>query len=268
MHKRAILIFITGTLMLAGLMSGVYASSIEQALSMPQTIHPTTTTSSIFHLPTPTRSPQTNGEHTHMSSIIPERQVIALDAFQRQDQTLWGTTSDGHQWEGDANAQYAFSINNSTGKMSGGQGSLNAIIGLLQQNVTITISGSVNQFGNDVNLGITLRWQDPNNWYKAFIDGTHLTILKDVNGQLSTIKQIDITIPDGVTHLLTFRALGSMLFAKVWSIGTPEPLNWLLTADDHTFGTGQFGIHAFEHTNTVITITSFVAIISSIDGST
>jgi hypothetical protein len=141
------------------------------------------------------------------------------------------------------------------------------VIGLPTANVDVTISGSVNQFGNNVNLGTVLRWTDLNNFYKAFIDGNHLSILKSVNGQTSILKQMDVTTSAGVAQTLRFRSLGTMLFAKVWPSGTTEPQNWMLVVGDQTFTTGQFGIRVFAQPTTMITITSFNAITASMGNS-
>src|SRR5262249_26836134 len=160
------------------------------------------------------------------------------------NQTLWGTATDGRQWEGDANTKPLFTINGMRGQIAGGQGALEAVIGLTANDVDVTISGTVNQFGNTVNLGIVLRWTDTNNWYKAFIDGTQLVIIKNKTGQATptTIAHMDAKSTAGIAQTLRFRALGTMLFAKTWPSGSAEPPNWMLVADDHTFSTGQFGI--------------------------
>src|SRR5262249_27023513 len=115
-------------------------------------------------------------------------------------------------------------------------GTLNAVIGVPTDNVDITMSGSINQFGNGVNFGAVLRWTNPNNWYKAFIDGNQLAILRNVNGQKQTIAHMDVQTSAGVTQTIRFRSVGAMLFAKAWPGGTPEPQKWLVITDN-TFST-------------------------------
>jgi hypothetical protein len=110
-----------------------------------------------------------------------------------------------------------------------------------------------------VNLGIVLRWTDPNNWYKAFIDGQHLTILRDIKGTMSVLAQANVVTSAGVAQTLLFRSFGTLLCAKVWPSDTPEPQNWMLSTRDKTFSTGQFGIRVFEQPHTEITILSFKA---------
>src|SRR5436305_7320594 len=42
---------------------------------------------------------------------------IAQDTFQRANQSLWGVSSDGHLWSGDANTSKDFSINGNVGQI-------------------------------------------------------------------------------------------------------------------------------------------------------
>jgi hypothetical protein len=261
MSRRTILIL--SVLVLLGLMAGLFIGPIENALGMPQAKQTMTNTQGMQQTQGKTNTPVANSPGTTPNPQNQQANILAKDTFQRQNQALWGTASDGQQWGGDANAKPLFSINGLKGQISGGQGALEAVIGLPTDNVDLTITGSVNQFGNNVNLGAVLRWKDTNNWYKAFIDGNHLSILKSVNGQNSVLKQMDVKTTAGVAQTLRFRSLGTMLFAKVWPSGTTEPQNWMLVVDDQTLTTGQFGTRVFEQPNTVITITSFNAITAS-----
>ena len=207
-------------------------------------------------------SPGGNTPPTHQTSTVQPTQpnVLAEDSFRRPDQDQWGTASDGHnQWTIDANTKQFFSISNYTGRIAGGQGPLEALTGKSTDNVDETVIGTVNHFGNGVNLGITLRWQNPNNWYKAYVDGNQLFIVKWVNQQPTTLKQMTVPVSEGVAQKLRFRSFGTTLFAKVWPNNKNEPNDWMITADDHSFTTGQFGIRVLEQPATVISITSFSA---------
>jgi len=256
MSKRTILIL--GVLVLLGLVSGLFTGPIEKALGIPQAMQQAQGNPKI-NMPAanpPGAMPADNNQPNQPTNIL------ATDTFQRQNQPSWGIASDGRQWGGDINKP-SFSITNLKGQIAGGQGALEAIIGLPADNVEVTISGSINQFGNNVNLGIVLRWTSPNNWYKAFIDGNQLVILKSVNGQNSRIAQVDMKTNAGVAYTLRFRSLGTVLSAKVWPSATAEPQKWLVV-DDHTFPTGQFGVRVLEQPTTVITITSFSATTAAI----
>jgi len=264
MSRRTILIFTLSTLVLLGLVAGLFTGSMEMALGAPQgpqmmaNMQGMPQTQGNRQANTPGATPQgtapikNNQQNQQMN-------ILATDTFQRQDQALWGIASDGRQWGGDANAKDFFTIKGGKGQIAGGQGALEAVIGLPTDNVDVTISGTVNQFGNNVNLGTVLRWRDTNNWYKAFIGGNQLSILKSVNGKPTIIVQTNVKTDPGVAQTLRFRVFGTTLFAKVWPSATTEPQKWMLVADDHTFATGQFGIRVFEQPTTVITITSFNA---------
>lgn len=213
---------------------------------------------SLTHTETTLSTPQT-------PTVQPTQQnVLAEDTFRRPDQNQWGTASNGqYQWIVDSNTQQFFSISNYTGKIAGGQGALEALTGQTTPNVDITTIGIVNHFAsagqcNDsVNLGIVLHWQDPNNWDEAFIDGNQLCIVKSAGGYHTTLNYIPVLTSQGVPQQLRFRSFGSTLFAKVWPNNQKEPKGWTITADDHSFTTGQFGIRVVEQSATVISITLF-----------
>jgi hypothetical protein len=259
--------FVLGILVLSGLVAGLFTGSIEQALGRTQTVANTQKkpqTQAKTNTPvakTPATTPVNNNQPAPPNQ---QTNVLATDTFQRQNQALWGTASDGRRWGGDANTQQAFSINGMKGQITGGKGTLDAVIGVPTGNVDITMSGSINQFGNDVNFGVVLRWTDPNNWYKAFIDGNQLAILRSVNGQKQVTAHVDVKTSAKVVENLRFRSVGAMLFAKVWPGGTTEPQKWMLVTTDNTFTTGQFGIRVSTQPTTVITITSFNAITATI----
>jgi hypothetical protein len=238
-NSRSILLFALGVPILLGLVAGLFTGAMEKALSRPAGTQ---------------RVRQTQG-----NALDQQANVLAIDTFQRADQALWGRASDGHQWGGDANVKPFFSIQGGKGRVALGRGPLDAVIGPPTDSVDVTMSGSVNQFGNTANLGVVLRWADPNNWYKAFIDGNKLAILKSVNGQKSLIEQMDVKASVGIAQTLRFRALGALFFAKVWPSNTTEPERWMLVASDATFSAGQCGIRVFVQPETVITVLSFEA---------
>jgi hypothetical protein len=268
MRRRNIIIFTLGGLVLLGLVAGLFSAKIENALRKPMSTQMMTNTQGMPQTQAKTNMPATTPPGTAPANNNQQNQqknVLANDTFQRQDQALWGTASDGRQWGGDANTQQFFSIKGQQGQIAGGQGTLDAIIiGPPIDNVDVTVRGSINQFDTIVNLGIVVRWTDPNNWYKAFIDGNHLSILKDVNGTKSTVKQMDLTTSAGVTQTLRFRSVGTMLLVNAWPGNMPEPQNWMLIANDSSLPTGQFGIRVHEQPTTVITILSFNATTASI----
>jgi len=184
--------------------------------------------------------------------------LLAQDTFQRANQKYWGTASDGLTWGGDANTLSPFSIANNTGLISNSNGAYNAVLGPSTTDAEVLFTGSISSFTNN-NLGAVLRWQNTNNWYKAYIDGSHLIIQSKVNGTLTTLAQIAFTAQANTLYDLRFRIVGSTLYAKAWAASTPEPTNWMATATSTALTSGQCGLRIQISTNTTATITSFQA---------
>jgi len=145
--------------------------------------------------PPPTQTPTATPSVTPSPSPSPSPTVtvtpspgstLAQDTFQRPNQALWGTASDGHTWGGDANTVSAFSILNNTGQISNGNGIYNAVLGSTATDAEVLFSGSMSSYSN-TNLGSVLRWSNTNNWYKAYINGTTLVVQKKVNGATTII---------------------------------------------------------------------------------
>jgi hypothetical protein len=186
---------------------------------------------------------------------------IAQDNFQRQNQALWGTSSDANQWGGDANNlhdQTVFSIVNQSGQIANRQGIFNALLGPATNYADVTISVQINAFtGGNVNLGVILRWQDANNWYKALINGTQLSVIRNLQGTTTTLSSMPFNAQGGRLYDLRFRALGAMLLAKVWLAGTQQPTAWMIVTTDSELHTGQAGIRVVTLMATIVTVKSF-----------
>jgi outer membrane protein assembly factor BamB len=214
------------------------------AFGVPSTFTPTPTTTSTV---TPTTTPGT---------------TIAQDDFQRPNQTHWGTASDGiHTWGADANSLSNFSITNNIGQItgSGSNGTTyNAVLGPTASNAEVVVAGSFTSFGTNT-LGAALRWTDGNNFYKAYITGTNLVILKKVNGTLTRLNSVAFTATAGTSYTLDFSVVGTTLSAKVWKSGNTPPSTWMVTATDSSFSSGNCGIVVFLLNNVNADFTSFLA---------
>jgi hypothetical protein len=268
MRKRLFIVIILGVLVFGGLVAGLFTGAITRALTVPMDMmglnNPATKNTN--QLPTSAGTTAAKPGATQQAQTVTPPQTgeagqptntLVQDTFQRANQQLWGTSSDGRVWGADANTSQAFSIVNGKGQIAQGNAILSAVIGLQTDNVEVVSDATVNQFGNNVNFGVVLRWQDPDNWYKAQIDGDNLSILKRFKGQTTTIatKHMDAFV--NVTHTIRFRAIGATLFAKEWRSDAQEPNGWDLTTDDTDLKTGQVGIRVSEQATTVISVTSF-----------
>jgi serine/threonine protein kinase len=206
----------------------------------------------------PVRQQLSNITRSGVQENAPSTTMLGQDTFQRPDQPFWGTASDGHAWEGDANRERAFSIAGARGRIAKGKGTLNALLGPAIGDGEIVISATINAFANDVNFGVVLRWSNDDNWYKALLDGKHLSILRRINGQTDTLKSIPLVIRPDHPYNLRFRAIGVVLLVKAWPAKQDEPIDWQITTSDNMLMSGRTGLRAVVQPNTTITITSFM----------
>ncbi len=211
-------------------------------------VTPTSTPTSTV---TPTSTPTPTGTPTGWSPL-------ATDTFQRPNQALWGTASDGQTWGGDANTQSFFSISAGTGLISNtGSATYSAVLGPTATDAEVYTSGSISSFNNS-NFGAVLRWTDGNNWYKAYIDGSNLVIQKKVAGVATIIASTPFAATAGVSYTLHFRVVGSTLTANVWASSGTEPTGWMLSVNDTNLTAGYCGLRVLTQGGT-LTMTSFIA---------
>jgi hypothetical protein len=254
MNRRIALTSLLVGLIIVGLIAGFFTGSIQQALSAPMVQMLGGTGNGV------SKAVQAAPQPTHPQPVLatPVVNTLAQDTFQRQNQHLWGTATDGRMWQGDANTANAFSIAHGVGQIANTQGALNALLGLPGTDMEVMVSGSLNQFNKgQVNLGAVLRWTDDNDWYKVLIDGTHISMLKRFKGVTTTLGTVPFQAQGGTMYSLRFRAIGAMLFARVWPVGSPEPQNWMLNITDTTLTTGQAGVRVLLQTDSVVNITAF-----------
>ena len=225
------------------------------AFGVPSTSTPT---------PTTTLSPSPSSTSTMTPTATPSASpgtTLAQDAFQRPNQSFWGTAADGQIWGADANELNNFSIVNNMGQItgSGSNGATyNAVLGPTASNAEVVVSGSISSFGTNT-FGAALRWTSGNNFYKAYITGTNLVILKKVNGTVTKLKSVAFTATAGTSYTLDFSAVDNTLSAKVWQTGTTPPSSWMVTTADSSLSSGNCGIVAFLQNNINVDITSFLA---------
>ncbi len=284
MNKRLFIITVLIMLVIGGMIAGLFMGSIQKALTLPmmqmldngannkpaqkngprvqgQNKLPAAknVTPNANANPTPNANANPTPNANQNMAGQGNANVLAQDTFQRTDQALWGAASDGRQWDGDANTSQAFSVANNAGRISNGQGTLNAVLGAANQDSEVIASGSVNQFTGGTNFGVVLRWSDGNNWYKALLDGTHLNILKRIDGQSTTLTSVHFTAQVDRVYMLRFRAIGAMLFAKAWRVDQTEPNRWLTITSDNSLTNGHAGLRVVVLPTTVINVMSFTA---------
>ncbi|MBV9712425.1 MAG: hypothetical protein JO011_16090 [Ktedonobacteraceae bacterium] len=220
------------------------ATPIATATSTPS---PTATATTPTATVTPTPGPGT---------------TLAQDNFQRANQNFWGKASNGQTWGGDANTQIVFSIHNNVGQIANGSGPYNAVLGPSATNAEVLFTSSISSFTNN-NLGAVLRWQDTNNWYKAYINGTSLVIQSKVHGTAKTLTQAPFVAAANTAYNLRFRVVGTTLYAKAWATTVTEPATWTATTTDSSLSTGQCGLRIQVLSATSASVTAFQATTAS-----
>jgi virginiamycin B lyase len=184
--------------------------------------------------------------------------VLGSDTFQRANQSLWGTATDGHVWGGDANSIGSFSVAGNAGLVTKTNGnSYSAVLGASATDAEVYATGSLSSYVNS-NFGDVLRWADGNNWYKGYVDGGNLVIQKKVNGTTTILATVPFAALPNTAYAVHFRAVGSTLTANVWPAANPEPTGWMLTTSDATLASGFSGMRFNTQTGT-LTVTSFQA---------
>ncbi len=212
---------------------------------------------------TPTMTPTigttpTVGTSPTVTATPTSGQKLGTDTFQRANQALWGTASDGQAWGGDANTYNNFSIANNTGVVTNsGNNIYSAVLGPSTTDAEVVVSGSLSSYAN-ANFGAVLRWTDANNWYKAYVSGSTFYIQRKIAGNATFIASAPFTANANTSYTIRFRVVGPTLSAKVWATGSTEPSAWTLTTSDSSLASGYCGIRAQTQSGTA-TFTSFQA---------
>ncbi len=252
-----------GLLVLVGTVSAFFSPAIQAALTVPPS-RTNMPASGVTHGAIPTAASTkppltiTMTASSPSPTMVPAMNLLAQDTFQRNDQQFWGTASDGQAWGGDAKTLKNFSITGHMGVVVGGQGVFDATLGPRVTDADVVFSGSLSLFGNGTsNIGSVLRWTDANNWYKAYIDGTQLILLKKVTGTVTRLNAVAFTAQNGIAYTLRIRIVGTMLSAKAWLVGQAEPATWMVIATDAALPSGFGGLRLVVQNGAVAKITMF-----------
>jgi len=238
---------LVGLLVLIGLVSAFFEPGIQAALTA-QRPAPTSTPGNAAMLSQqqqPTAAPTVAHAQPAPSPTMTMTalSVLAQDTFQRADQRFWGTASDGLRWGADANSSPSFAIAGHRGVIANGQSAFEATLGPQVSDADVVFSGVVSRYGPGTsNMGALLRWSDANDWYKAYIDGAQLVLLKEVAGKITVLDNVAFPAQSGTAYTLRFRAVGPMLMAKVWQAGQTEPAAWMVSVTDTALTTGFGGV--------------------------
>ena len=227
----------------------------------------------VSHAPSPTTgttiTPTSTTKKSPSTQTTPTQTIPGLleqDTFNRPDQNLWGTASDGTRWSGDANTSPDFSISNQRGRIhrtANGHSLYSAILGTAHPDAEILFTTMLDSFNNS-HIGAMLRYTDDNHYYKVLLDGQSLHFLKRINPQQGpTIGQpISYSSQPQTLYTIRFRVSGTTsmtLQAKAWPTNTAEPSDWMITANDtdSTYQTGQGGLRPQIDQNVTLSVAAF-----------
>ncbi len=193
--------------------------------------------------PTPSATAHT-ATTTATTAVNPN--ILAQDTFNRPDQTFWGKASDGLSWGGDALTSMDFSIVNHMGQIhrtASGNILYTAVLGTPHQDFEVISTAMLDSYNNS-HLGVMLRYQDDNHYYKARITGNTLEILNRQDAQQGpTIASMPFNTQTSTFYTIRFQVIGTTLRAKAWPADSAsEPANWMLTVNANTFNTGRGGL--------------------------
>lgn len=225
-----------------------------------KTVTPTPT-AVIPMTPTPVTAPATGPTPTAAATL---GQPLAQETFQRADQAGWGIASDGHLWGSNAKKQpQVFTVAGMQGQITGTgtQTYEDAVLGPAATDVDVEAVGHLSQFQEDggTNLGVVARWTSTTSYYKAYIDGIHLVIMKRMGQRQSTLGSFPFTAQSGVAYALHFQVIGTQLVAKAWVSTKAEPRQWLVIAQDSSLKSGKVGVRVLLRQGVTATFQSFIA---------
>jgi hypothetical protein len=193
--------------------------------------------------------------------------VIAHDDFQRADQAMWGTASDGQKWGSDADSSTAFAIKSEKGTWAGTSGIESAVLGPTVADAELVMSGSSDSFATSGNFGPALRWTDSSDFYKLSLQAADVQIIKRVAGDETVLGQAPRMFSTGTLYSFRFRAVGTMIMGKIWPGAMSEPSAWDVSVVDSSLSMGRCGLRPSGGSavpdagvqTTTITITTFTA---------
>ena len=233
---------------------------------MPTQAPPSPSASPPQPTPAPTTAPLAgNGA---MTTPHPQQETIT-DLFQRGDTVgSWGTSPDGQAWH-IVSLRQAFSVVGGMAQISPADAQANptaytATFGdPVARPVDLSLSFVFTGFAQgQTNMGAIARWDAAGEFYKAYIDGMNLIIMKSVGGRLATLMNVPFPAMDGVLYTLRFRVVGSQLMAKVWeSQAGQEPKRWMLSARDGALSRGSIGVRGLLQAGDLVQVSVFTAVV-------
>lgn len=173
---------------------------------------------------------------------------IALDTFNRSNQSGWGTASDGaHTWSVLSSGGASYNISGNTGVAtlgSSGNTSFNALASSANgEPFEIYMEWQTSNSSNHV--GVFFDYLDSSNYMYAEATASNVNIHRIISGSDNIIATTSNPNPNSSNTpygmRLQWRTTGDY-FLKTWILANGEPSGWTLNVNDGFFSNGQFGI--------------------------
>lgn len=225
---------------LAGGVVSLFTSSWPQTASRTQPRLPLPARGSTSTLtPTPTPSPS--------PSPSPFPSEVSEDTFQRPNQLFWGTASGGGSWLADASTSPAFAIADRVGQVTASSGTFTALLGPRLTNAELMVTLSISRFNGENNMGAVLHWRDTTHWYKVYLNGESLVLIKRDASQTLQLGSVPFPAQPGLRYSLLVQVRGTVFLAKAWPASSSEPASWELRVADQsaTWFSGYGGLRMY-----------------------
>ncbi|MEV6546433.1 hypothetical protein [Streptomyces sp. NPDC051665] len=182
---------------------------------------------------------ETGGEVMNVTAATP----AARDTFTRSASSSWGSADIGGAWTNSGGAASDYAVSGTVGTHSLTSVNVNRLSLLTAPSADVDLMGdvatSVLATGGSHYIGLVARCTDINNHYyaRATFPTSHalqLVIQKRVGGVQTDLATVTVpgTHVAGTFYRLRFQVIGSVLQAKLWTVGSNEPQGWHATATD------------------------------------
>lgn len=108
-------------------------------------------------------------------------------------------------------------------------------------------------------MGVVLHWISSTSWYKLYLDGAFLVIIKHTGVRTLTLGRAPFLALPSELYTLRFRVEHEQIFAKAWNVLQDEPAGWMLVRSDFSPGwfSGIAGVRVLLPNNATIDVSSF-----------
>jgi len=133
------------------------------------------------------------------------------------------------------------------GLVTAANGTFTALLGPRLANAELMVTLSISQFNGENNMGAVLHWEGARHWYKIYLDGESLVLIKRDAAQTLQLGSVPFPAQPGIRYSLLAQVRGTVFLAKVWPADSQEPSGWELHVADPsaTWLSGYGGVRMY-----------------------